>query len=291
MFKNITIYQLENQFDLDENSLNELLKNKPLKPCLSQEIESLGWVESFDKSSTFVSKINNTLLFRLGIEEKILSKSMINKSVNDYIKKNNIEIENKAMLKELKEKVFNDLLPQALAEQSYITGYIDIDKNLLIVDASSFKKASLLTSYLRKTIGSLPIKPLSREYSTFQALMTNWVLNGIRSNNFELLENISMTELTDQGGKVVSSGLPIGSDEIITPLSNGWQVTSLRLDYDDQMSFKLDNHGILKSIKYNDQFFDQLAKDDDSNINTETEYFCMIGTFRNLIDEFKEIIK
>ncbi|MGL4675063.1 MAG: recombination-associated protein RdgC, partial [Wohlfahrtiimonas sp.] len=208
MFKNMLAYKFEEPFILDVSALNEKLNQKPITPCLTQEMESLGWIELDDYSDAFAIQVNKAIFFRLCVERKLLPNSVVNTAIKARIKELNLKHVSRSDHKELHEYVVNKLLPKALVDRSYIYAYIDLETNHLVVNASSTKKASLLTSHLRKTLGSLPIVPLMPENSV-AATLTHWALHGIESDVLSMLDEIELKELKDEGGNAKFKGVSL----------------------------------------------------------------------------------
>lgn len=281
MFKNITTFKFENEFALSAEELNELLKNKPLLPCLTQEMESIGWVPS--NGDKYAEQVNNAIFIKIGVEEKKLTSAMIKTAVDQYILDNDLSINSKSELKELREHVLNLLIPNIPAQRSFISAAIDLDNSWLIVDASSSRKASLLTSYLRKTIGSLPIIPFRPNHSV-TSIMTHWVLNGINSEQLSLNEDVELKELKDEGGFVKVKGVPLTSSDVQSPLRAGWQVKQVSLNFDDRVNFHISNDFIFKRIKLSEKFYESIDIDDDRELQQQAERYLFIDVVRKLID-------
>ncbi|MGL4673278.1 MAG: recombination-associated protein RdgC, partial [Wohlfahrtiimonas sp.] len=184
-FKNLLAYKFEEQmlFSGDDAlaQFEAALSAKPFTPCLTQEMESLGWLPLFKEGKQYAEKINNALFIRLGIERKQLPNSAIKTAVDKKIEEKELKHVSRSEMKELHELVINELLPNALVVRDSILAYVDLEKGWLVVDANSTKKASLLTSHLRKTLGTLPIIPLAPENSVNSAL-THWALHGVESD-------------------------------------------------------------------------------------------------------------
>lgn len=281
MFKNMLVYKFEEPFTLDVSALNEKLKQKPITPCLTQEMESLGWIELDDYSDEFAMQVNKAIFFRLCVERKLLPNSVVNTAIKARIKELNLKHVSRSDHKELHEYVVNKLLPKALVDRSYIYAYIDLETNRLVVNASSTKKASLLTSHLRKTLGSLSIIPAVPDHS-INSTMTSWVLHKAHMDKFrfQIMNNIAIKELKDEGASLSAKELDYDGEEIHKFLKDGWQVTSLMLEFDDSMQFKLDATFILKGIKYLDHFRDQLDDEDDPRLQWQAESYLMVDYHR-----------
>jgi recombination associated protein RdgC len=287
-FKNLLVYRFEEPIKDTLETVEEKLSEKPLTACLTQEMESIGWLPVFKEGKQYVEKINNALFFRLGIEQKILPNSAVKTAVDKKIEEKDLKYVNRSEMKELHELVTNELLPNALVNRHSILAYIDLEKNWLVVDASSTKKASLVTSHLRKTLGSLPIVPLTPENSV-NAALTHWALHGIQSDVLSMLDEIELKELKDEGGNAKFKGVALDSKEVQDPLKDGWQVTKVMLEYDEQMSFSMSGDFIFKRLKFLERFEENLESEDDPLLQIQAELYLAIDLYRRVVQNVYDL--
>lgn len=285
-FKNLLVYRFEeNSLLSNAETLEQFeaaLSEKPLTPCLTQEMESLGWLPLFKEGKQYVEKINNALFIRLGIERKQLPNSAVKTAVDKKIEEKKLKHVSRSEMKELHELVIDELLPNALVVRDSILAYVDLEKGWLVVDASSTKKASLLTSHLRKTLGTLPIIPLVPENSV-NSTLTHWALHGIESDVLSMLDEIDLKELKDEGGNAKFKAVALDSKEVQDPLKEGWQVTKLLLEYDEQISFSLAGDFIFKRLKFLERFEENLESEDDPLLQMQAELYLAVDLYRKVI--------
>lgn len=287
-FKNLLVYRFEETIQETLETVEEKLSEKPLTACLTQEMESIGWLPIFKEGKQYVEKINNALFFRLGIEQKILPNSAVKTAVDKKIEEKDLKHVSRSEMKELHELVTNELLPNALVNRHSILAYIDLEKNWLVVDASSTKKASLVTSHLRKTLGSLPIVPLTPENSV-NAALTHWALHGIHSDILSMLDDIELKELKDEGGNAKFKGVALDAKEVQDPLKDGWQVTKVMLEYDEQISFSMSGDFIFKRLKFLERFEENLDSEDDPLLQIQAELYLAIDLYRRVIQNVYDL--
>lgn len=284
-FKNLLTYKFEEQMLFSGDDLlaqfEAALSSRPLTAPLTQEWESIGWITYF-KDSSYVEKINNALFINLGVESRQLPDKAIKTAVEKRIEEKQLKNLSRSDYKDLYELVTNELLPNALVVRSNIRAYVDLEKGWLVVDASSTKKASLLTSYLRKTLGTLPIVPLTPENSV-NAALTHWALHGIESDVLSMLDEIELKELKDEGGNAKFKAVALDSKEVQDPLKEGWQVTKLLLEYDEQISFSLAGDFIFKRLKFLERFEENLESEDDPLLQMQAELYLAVDLYRRVI--------
>ena len=285
-FKNLLTYKFEEQMLFSGNDVlaqfEAALSSRPLTAPLTQEWESLGWYPVFMEGNQYIEKINNALFMRLGIDQRHLPNKVIKTAVEDLIKEKDLKHVSRSEMKELHEVVLNNLLPNAPVYRDYIFAYVDLEKGWLVVDASSTKKASLLTSHLRKTLGTLPIIPLAPENFVNSAL-THWALHGVESDVLSMLDEIELKELKDEGGNAKFKAVALDSKEVQDPLKEGWQVTKLLLEYDEQIAFSLASDFIFKRLKLLERFTENLESEDDPILQQQAELYLAVDLYRKVI--------
>lgn len=159
----------------------------------------------------------------------------------------------------------------------------------LIVGSKS-KDAELLTSFLRKTLGSLPIR-LAVTNNNPSDIMTNWVSGETEPRNFDIE---SQCELREIGGDEVikCKNLAMPNDEVTAHIESGMQVVNLALSWNDRVSFILNEDLTISSLKYTDLLQYQL---DDQMIEDNTLYLearlilmneCYSQMLNALLNEF-----
>lgn len=282
-FKNILIYKFDEPIEFSALELEEWLSAYPLRECGHDELETYGWLPAFSQGANYVEEINGAYFIRLGMEIKKLPRRAIQTAVVKRAKEQNLDFSDKALFKELEEVITNEFIGQVYPEQSSMMAYIDKEKNWLVVDAVSEKRASLVTAVLRKSIGSLPVTSYAPQVE-MPMIMTHWVHSGLPSTHFEFLEEIEMKELNkDEGGVARYRGIPMDAKEIALNIAEGWSVTKLGLVYQSLVTFSLGEDFIIKRLRYLYQFQEQLELSDDQNAVAQSNGYLLVDTVRSLV--------
>lgn len=299
MFKNAVIYTFTKPFSIDQDELLMLMMADEFEPVQPNQKSRTGWVSSLPGTPDGVFETNDCIFLRLRKDEKILKSSAINREVEEIAKQIEDEQGRKVRKKEkdeLREQVELKHLPHALIDSTYTVGYIDLKKQWIIVEAGSFKAAEDFTSFLRKTLGSLPVRPPALE------LAPGFVMTGTLdpdkgtylTQRFTLGEECTMTGL--DGEKASFKDMDLTSEEVTDHITeSGMVVSSLRLSREDQLAFTLTDDFRVKKIKFLDQFQEDLLnyEPEDEDVDAGLSYaraslFLMTGEFRVLFDALIE---
>ncbi len=163
-------------------ALEEKLQGDAFKPCGPQETTRQGWVPPLGKhSDMLVHSTNGYHLIALRKEDKILPGSVVKEIVEERAEAIEIEQSRKVRRKEkdeIKEQVMLEMLPQAFSQNRRSFAYLAPQDGLLVVDAGSSKQAEDLASFLRKSLGSLPVRPPAVEQAP-AFTFTGWLNESI----------------------------------------------------------------------------------------------------------------
>lgn len=252
------VYQLESALTESVSALEDKMNAYLLQPCLLLENESMGWLPVFGQAGNIVVEVADCYFICLGIESKILPPSAVKAEIERIVAESGERIESKAQYRQLEEKVMAELLPRALVQRQRIYAYIDQKQRLLVVDASSAKKAALVSAQLRKTLGSFAVVPHSFTTTPLSAIMTYWLQHGLPEGIFQLLEEVEMKALQGEAGVVRIKGVNLAQDEVRNHLNKDWQVSKIAMQYQDELQFVLNSEGILGRLKYLETFEENL---------------------------------
>lgn len=289
LFKNAVIYRFEDRFSKSGSEIDELFAKYTLQPCLSSEMQSIGWLPAFKQGRNLAVELEQFIFFRAGIEEKLLPKAAIDNAVDKQAMAQNIVLDSRAKRKELEEIVVAGLMPNALTQRKHINAYIDLKKQWLVIDASSTNKASLVTALLRKSLGSLAIVAESPAQS-IQSALTYFAQFGVGNTNFEILEDIWVKSTVEDGGQARIKGIPVSASEVRQHLDQGWQVYQMSLQYKERLQLAIGNDFILKRLKLTDLATEELDGEDEAFLHAQATAILVARELRLLITDILRVI-
>ncbi len=283
-FRNLLVYRLTQDVDFDTEKLEAALAAKPARPCASQELATYGFVAPFGKGvdAPLVHESQGFLLISARKEERILPGSV----VKDAVKEKVDEIESEQMRKvykkereQIKDEIVQAFLPRAFIRKSATFAAIAPAQGLIIVNASSPKRAEDLLSTLREAIGSLPVRPLTVKIAP-SATMTDWVKAQQAAADFHVLDECELRDTHEDGGIVRCKRQDLTGEEVQLHMSSGKQVTQLSLAWQDKLSFVLDDKLVVKRLKFEDLLQEQAEQDggDDDLSQQDASFTLMMLT-------------
>ncbi len=262
LFKNVIFYRFTKPFSLSSEELETALAAQEFHPCGSVETYRAGWTSPLGRhGSQFAHSCNGYILLCLKKEEKLLPSTVIKDALAEKV----AEIEDQQMRKvrkkekdEIKEQLIYEMLPKAFTRSRLTYAYLAPKEGLILVDAASPKIAEDLTSFLRKTLGSLPVR-IPAVNTAPAAVMTQWLhKDSLPPSGFVTLEDCELRDTGEEGGVVRCKGVALDSDEIAGHLTAGKQVVKLAVEWEENISFLLQEDLCIKRLKFGDAFAEKL---------------------------------
>lgn len=294
-FKNLHIFRLLEPFALSPEALHEELSKAIFHSCGRMDMESLGWIPPLGgENESLTYSYNNCILFTLRKEEKILPASVVREFVNEKVE----EIETQNMRKvrkrekdDIREEILQDLIPRAFTRSHYLSAYLDVTHNWLLIDTGSRKKAEELTQFLRTTLGSLPIiSPQLRE--KLDSVMTGWLVNDNElPHDLELADACVLMDKAQEGAIVNCKRQDLQAKEIQGHLAAGKSVIRLALQWDERLGFVIDNELVIRRIQLLELVQSQLHENeaDTPELRFEADFQIMTTELTRLITRLFEI--
>ena len=284
-FKNAMIYRLTKSLDWSEKTLSDALENNQYHPCNQSEMSKFGWSTPLKGSELLYFTVGKQILLLTQKEEKILPAHVIKRELDARVEKVE-QAENRKLKKvekqTLKDDVLATLLPRAFSKYQQTALWIDAENNLIYVDAASAKRAEEALALLRKSLGSLPVVPLTFANEP-SLVMQEWVA---KESIPQWLVSLEEAELRDANNGVIRcKQQALDSDEILS-LVNSKYVTKLALEWEEHLSFVLNEDCSLKRLKFADQIReknDDILKEDYAQ-GFDADFVLMTGILSKLTE-------
>ncbi|MFP5392580.1 MAG: recombination-associated protein RdgC [Gammaproteobacteria bacterium] len=290
-FKNLQIYRLPAPWNFTPEQLEKALAPLSFVPANSNELLRQGF-DSPRGNGSLVHTVNKQMLILLGTEKKLLPTSVI----NQVAKARALELEEqqgfapgKKAMKELKERVADELLPRAFSIRSNVFTWIDPVNGWLVVDAASPNKADDVIKLLLKAVDRMPLESLRVQRSQV-AVMTAWLEHDEAPAGFTVDQDTELRATGESKAAVRYVKHTLEPDDIRRHIANGKQCTRLAMTWNDKISFVLTEQLAVKSIKPLD-----VIKESDSSVRNDEERFdndmmLMTGELSKMLADIVEAL-
>lgn len=253
-FKNVMIYKLTSELSLDSKSLEDLLQETKFTPCTQFDMSKFGWSSPLKGSDLLHFSQGNQFLLVSHKEDKLLPANVVKAETEQRI----AELEEKEARKlkkiekqAVKDQVVSNLLPRAFSKHQFTALWLDLDNQLVYVDAASSKRAEDTLALLRKTLGSLPVVPISFTLPPAE-VMTNWVAKGHTPSWLTLLEEAELKSF-DTDSVIRCKRQDLETEEIAQHLQAGKFITKLAIEWEAHFSCVLNEDATLSRLKFADE--------------------------------------
>ncbi len=294
-FSNLQLYRFTKPFTLTPETLAEHLASKAFRPCGKLDLFTYGWVSPLGRySDELVHVANGHILLCARKEEKIIPSSVVRDAVNE--KAHNIEEQQGRPVRRkereaIKEEILQDLLPKAFTRSQLTFVYISPKDNLLVINSNSDKKSEALLSYLRSTLGSLPViaPSLCQPPST---VMTRWLVDNDAPADFVIENECELREPGDEGSIVRCKRQDLVSDEIKTHLEAGKQATKLSITWQESLSCVLNENLSIQRLRFDQEVLDQSRDIDPDDIiaQLDNDFSVMTLELSRFIPRLLEVL-
>lgn len=187
LVRNATVYIINNLAAAD---LIAAIAAKPFQPPGGMDSETMGWAAPIKSHPDELTRsVGNVVLFCLRRDAKILPASVVTAEAEaraqEIAEREGRPIGRKEM-RELKERVTEELLPKAFIRTTRIHAWIDFDNNLLVVDSASAAKADDVLLALNKTLPDGLDVVLWGVNNSVTVAMSAWVQSGEHPDGFSV---------------------------------------------------------------------------------------------------------
>lgn len=290
MFKNLQLYRLPAPWDMTADRLGAQMERKKFQPCGAMDMRSNGWMSPCNDGS-FVHAAENHWLLTLCTEQKILPGSVINQAV----KKKAAEVEKqqgrrpgRKEMKEIKERVIEELLPRAFSARKTIMIWIDPKNGWLAIDTSSPKKAEEVLDALRKTLDDLPLS-LARTNIAPATAMASWLV-GEAPDGFSVDRDCELRASDEEKATVRYARHTLDAKDVREHISEGKLPAHLAMTWNDRLSFVLTDTLQVKRLAFLDVVLEDAEEAETAEEQFNANFAIMTGELSSLLPDLVEAL-
>jgi recombination associated protein RdgC len=287
-FRNLRLYRLPTDWSMDAERLDALLAAHPLARCGGYDMTSSGWVYPRVEGS-FVHAVHRQWLLALGVEQKLLPASVVRQTAQERAAK--IESEHgrkvgRKELRELRERVTEELLPKAFTRRRTTWGWIDPINGWLAIDAGSDARADEFIEALVAVLDGEALRPLQTQMSP-GAAMTGWLADGDGPGGFSIDSDLELKSVSGEA-KVRYVRHALEGKDIQEHIGAGKTATRLGLTWNDKVSFVLTDKLQIKRLGFLDILKEQAEREaQDADEQFDIDFTFMAGELAQL---FRDLV-
>ncbi|MGE8690030.1 MAG: recombination-associated protein RdgC [Achromobacter sp.] len=239
-FKNLKIYRLSAAWPLFGDDLEAALARQAYQPGNNLEMQCIGWVPPREGGGLAYA-VGGQILLTLRAGKKLLPSTVINqvaKARAQEIEEQQGHKPGRKQMKEIKERVIDELLPRAFSVYRDTRVWIDPRNRWLVIDAAASSKADEVIGLLAKCIDPFPLENLYVAQSPASA-MTGWLAEDEAPSNFSIDQDTELRSSGESGAAIRYVKHSIDADDARRHIQSGKQCTRLAMTWADRVSFVL----------------------------------------------------
>lgn len=296
-FKNALVYNLSR--DIHEAfqllTLHDFMMPYRFTPCGEHDFAKTGWLfcSTPDSEEQIPDILHRTgdIILTLVQEQRQIPAGTIKREQEARFAKFEQRVGRKPKKAErdsIKDEVFQTLIPRAFVKEYRTAIWIDLTRSRVVVDAGSAKQAEHALAFLRKTLGSLPVVPLTLE-NPIELTLTDWIKQAQLPQGITLSDKHQEAQfqaVLEVGGKVAYRKTDVISDVTTCLLDEGKVCTHLGLRVNDRIDLVINADGAIKKLVYADELVEQNSDIDmeDQQARRYADFMLMTEELRNVID-------
>lgn len=286
-FKNLRIFRLNPDCNLETEPLLQALEQQRFHPVGSQDMQSIGWV-SPGADLPLALTVENQILLCAQTEKKLLPAAVINQVAREQAQE--LEAEQgfrpgRKQMQEIKDEVTMTLLPRAFSVQRQTHVWLDTTNRWLVIDAAAQNTADEILSLLGETLSPFPALPLQTEYAP-AALLTQWLLDEEDPLPFSLDDDAELRAKQDQRAVIRYVRHPLDKELIRQQIEQGMYCSRLGLTWADRISFVLNENLELRRVSPLDILTDeQNQPEHDAQEELSATFLLMCEEFNALLNQ------
>ena len=239
-FRNLKIYRLSAAWSLFGDDLEAALARQAFQPGNNLEMQSIGWIPP-RANGGLAHVVNGQILLSLRAEKKLLPASVVNqvaKARAEEIEEQQGYKPGRKQMKEIKERVTDELLPRAFSIYRDTRAWIDPLNRWLVIDAAASSRADEVIGILAKCIDPFPLENLYVTQSPASA-MTGWLAEDEAPTNFTIDQDTELRSSGESGAAIRYIKHSIDAADVGRHIQSGKQCTRLAMTWADRISFAL----------------------------------------------------
>lgn len=287
-FRNLQVYRLSGPVPA---GLVDHLAPFTIQPISASEAKVQGWAP-VRPDGDLVHVVNRQMLLRFDTDEKILPTSVINR----LAKARAAELEEqqgfppgKKAMKELKERVADELMPRAFPRLSSVFVWIDPVNGWLVIDSPTASKADDVIKALLKAVPNFPIESLRVNRSP-AAMMTAWLDTDDAPYNFSIDQDATLRATGESRATVRYVKHSLDPEDVRRHIAAGKQCAALALTWSSRISFVLDEGLTIKGLRPLDVLQEQAHALSNDEERFDNDVTLMTGELARMLSDLVEAL-
>lgn len=286
MFKNALVYRIAQWEPPTQDEIAQRLEGARFTECRPSEPEAVGWVEPRgEKHGPLLESVAGQLILQQCTEVKPVPAGVVRQQLQAQLDRIEAETGRRPKGKaqrELKEQIVHALLPRAFPKRASTWVWLDLSAKLVLIGASSAKKADAVVTRLVELFGGLRLVPLNTQLSPATA-MSGWLGEKSAPHGFTIDRDCELKQPDSEKAVVRYARHTLDIDEVGEHIRQGKLPTRLAMTWNGRVAFELTDALVLKKIKLLDVVLENAPSGADAGFDADVA--LMTGELRGLLPD------
>ena len=292
MFKNLIIYRIAPDWQIDLQQVEAALAQLPFMECGATQERSSGWVPPRgDAHGALVESVGGQWVAKFFTETKSVPAAVVKRGVDalaEAIEQADGRKPGKKERREMADEVRQNCLPYAFAKQAVMLVWIDPEARTLVLDTSSQGRADEVVTAMVQALPGLCVSLLDTQTSP-QAAMAHWLSTQEAPLGFTIDCECELKSTGEEKSVVRYGRHPLDIAEVQQHIDQGKLPTKLALTWDDRVSLVLTEGLQIRKLEFLDSVFDSPSMQCPSD-GFDADVAIATGELRKLIPDLIEAL-
>ncbi|NUZ07004.1 recombination-associated protein RdgC [Piscinibacter koreensis] len=289
MFKNALVYRIDAWDAPTHEYLEERMDRARFLECTPTQPLSTGWVPPrADRHAALLESVGGQLILKLCTETKAVPGAVIKEQLDARLAQIESETgrrpKGKNAIRELKEQIVHELLPRAFPKRSTTLVWIDRENALVVIGASSLKKADAVVTQLLDAFDTLRLSPLQTALAPATA-MSAWLSEKEAPPRFSVDRDCELKQPDSEKAVVRYARHTLDIDEVGGHIREGKLPTQLAMTWNSRVSFVLTDALTLKKISLLDVVVEKSSLKDGGDDGFDADVAITTGELQHMLPD------
>lgn len=291
MFKNLFIYRLAPETSLDLPTLEAALQAARFTDCGPTQEKAAGWVPPRGAAEgPLAESVQGQYLLKMRIETRALPASVVQRRVQERaasIEAATGRKPGRRELRDLKDSVRHELLPQAFTKLAHALVWIDRTDRWAVIDAGSQARADEVVTALVQGLPGFAPRLIDTRISP-AVTMAGWLRDSEAPAGFSLDRECELKAPDASAAVVRYARHALDTEDVRRHIDSGKLPTRLALSWSGRVSFVLTDGLQLKKLAFLEGVMEGV--DADPQDNFDTDLAISTGELRQLLPDLIEAL-
>ncbi len=244
LYKRLSAYAIDGTFSWDP----ERVAAAAFQPPASFIPMQSGWSAPIGTEALYIEE-HQACFLNVTIGRRLLPTTVVRQYAQTEIEKQEKLLEkplSRTEKRDIKEKMLDELLPQAFVQTQNVALHVDIAKGWILIGSTQEKVLTEVLRLLNATFPGLQLRQLFKE--PVRPLLLKALYDGGFAEHFVLGQTCQLVSREQQSRRMIARSMPLPNEGCLYFLNQGYQPSAVGLVFSERVAFVWQDTGQLQSL-------------------------------------------